>query len=65
MTATDTYGVVHDLAGRDPENPTAMTTLCGQDARGWSTHVTDQQRMGLVIFCPVCAAVNAEQETAS
>ena len=47
-TATDPAGVVHTLDGN--------TTLCGQNATSWSRHVTDQQRMGLVIFCEACNA---------
>jgi hypothetical protein len=46
MTATDPVGVVHRLDDNQ--------TSCGQDATGWSRHVTDAQRAGLVIFCPVC-----------
>lgn len=50
-TATDPQGIVHTLA---EINLTGPVTVCGENASGWSTFVTEPQRLGLVLFCPKC-----------
>jgi hypothetical protein len=54
-TATDPQtGIIHDLADRDSRAPLQVRTLCGKDARGWSTAVTLPQTLGLALFCEDC-----------
>ena len=51
-TATEPgTGVVHGVDGNQ--------TLCGRSAAGWSRAVTRLQELGLVVFCPVCQAVQS------
>src|SRR5436190_17847588 len=61
-TATAPDGAVHTVT-RAGENdyPAAWVTLCGQDAGSWSRAVTDAQRAGLVLFCPVCTQLASER----